>query len=410
MSDRRGQESFRRAQKQHNRAFGATGWGWAHEVLTAREVAALELALALLKRGFVSFPRLMIDYGSELYLDYDLLGKLLVLMCEPEVAGQDISGLGQYRIELRHPDRYHKFRERLSELAEEDVVRFEEGPGAQELTFDFYPLLSRLRALVLQHEESTASAEAAAAADPVPPAVTRPDVAAAAAPGTGASFLDQVQIHAPLLRYAQERLGRPLSDREVADIIDWVTTYGFDDRVVKAIVDEGVERGVTRFSYLNQIARRWHEEGIRSLDDAERERADYRRLMTRWGRVVSHLGLSRRLTRAEQKLLEKWSGEWGFPEEVILRACDETIYTNEPNFAYIDRVLEGWRAKGVRTLADVERLARDHQRQRAAGSGGAARGPARTPAGEGQRPSNVILRRGERKDDEWYEQFVKKPK
>lgn len=365
----------------------------------------MDLALALLKRGFVSFPRLLIDHAGPLELGYDELGKLLVFLSEPEVHHPEPFPGVDFRIRMgTSPDRYRNLRERLMEFADLGLVFYRESPDGTELVFNFQPMFERLEALVRDHEavEAEEAAGLAAGVQAAGIGAEVPDAEVPAArPPASTSFLEQVRLHAPILRWAEQRLGRPLGDREVADILDWINTYGFDDRVVRAIIDEGLERGITRFSYLNQIARRWHEDGIRTLDEAEAERAEYRKVMARWGRVVNRLGLGRRLTRAEQQLLEKWSKDWGLPDEVILRACDETVYAREPNFAYLDRVLASWHAQGVRTVADAERVLQQHRRSRAQGR----------PAAERESPparSNVFLS-GKSRDDIDYEQLYRRP-
>lgn len=374
-----------------------TGRRW----VTPQGVTGLELSMALLKRGFISFPRLVLDYMVDLELDYEVLGKLMVFLSEPELQEAAAFPISDYRLHVPDPHRYRNLRDRLQEFADRELVRFEELPG-QVLAFTFGPMLLHLQARIREHE-----AEVQAAVVSVQPALPLADTEKSgkeAAPA--ASFLSQIRAHEAIIRYAEKKLGRPLGQREVADLVDWVTVYGFDDRVVRLILDEGVERGKTRFTYLNQIARSWHEKGIRSLDDAEHEKLEYQRVMVRWGRVVQRLGLSRRLTRAESLLLEKWSNEWGFGEDVILRACDETVYAKEPTFAYIDRVLEGWRGRGVRSVEDAERVLAEYKRGRQAVRSAGGSTAERKPPGK----SNVFLT-GTRKEDEYYEQFIvnKKP-
>lgn len=414
-----GQESLARVEKPNGRLRGAGSGLTDHsnelragapegararsQACTKQGVTGLELAMALLKRGFISFPRLVLDYMVDLEMDYELVGKLLVFLSEPELQeAASAFPASDYQLHVPDPHRYRNLRDRLQEFADQELVRFEELPGEQ-MNFNFGPMLLHLSARL---QEGEANAEAAAAAQappphPVAPPPRQPEAPPASDPVPATSFLSQIRAHEAIIKYAEKKLARPLGQREVADLVDWVTSYGFDDRVVRRIIDEGADRGKTRFSYLNQIARAWHEKGIRTLDDADSEVVEYQRLMVRWGRVVQRLGLSRRLTRAEAQLLEKWSGEWGYPDDVIFRACDETIYAKEPTFAYIDRVLEGWRARGVRTVEDAERALAEHKRGRTAGR------PAQAPPGSKPVKSNVFLT-GTRKEDEYYEQFITK--
>lgn len=366
-------------------------------------VAGLELSLALLKRGFVTFPRLVLDYMVDLELDYELVGKLLVFLSEPELQEAAMIPTSDYVLHVPDQHRYRNLRDRLQEFADHELIRYEELPD-HHLSFNFGPMLLHLSARIRDRQAAAEAATGAFMRSNAPAVVPREsgsEFPLSSETVPQASFLSQVRAHESVIKYAEKKLARPLNQREVADIVDWVTVYGFDDRVVRRIIDEGVERNVTRFSYLNQIARGWHEKGVRTLEDVEHDQMEYQRLMTRWGRVIQRLGLNRRPTRAEVRLLEKWSSEWGFPDDVIHRACDETIYAKEPTFAYIDRVLEGWRARGVRTLEDAERVLAEFKRTWNTGRK-AQPVSERKPA-----KSNVFLP-GIRKDDEYYEQFVTK--
>lgn len=359
----------------------------------------VDLALSLLRRGFIAFPRLLIDWAQPLELDYQDLGKLLVFLNEPELQSPDPLG-GDYQIRAGdNPDRYRTLRERLMEFADLGLVFYRDDPENQELVFNFRPMIDRLTSLL--HHQETMAKEAAATA----PVEEEPTT----------SFLDQMESHKPVLRYAEQRLNRPLSDREVRDIIDWINSYGFDDRVVRAILDEGVERGITRFNYLNQIARQWHEKRIRTLEEAEAAEARHQQMMVRWGKVIARLGQqSRRLTPAEQEKLEKWNREWQLPEEVILRACDEAILNGRPTFAYVDGILQRWVKQGVRSLEDAEQLLAEYRRAREnGGRAGTAAGRTGSGAGTGAgatRPKSNVVRPVPRKGDDYYEKYVWKPK
>lgn len=367
-------------------------------------VNGLELSMALLKRGFINLPRLVLDYMVDLELDYELIGKLVVFLSEPELQEAAAFPTADYYIQVPDQHSYRNLCERLQEFADHELVRYEELPD-QALSFNFGPLLLHLSALVRERQtevETAAATSARPLLEPEPPRYSDVGAQAQEEVAPQASFLGQIRAHETVIKYAEKRLGRPLGQREVADMVDWITAYGFDDRVVRRIIDEGVERNVTRFSYLNQIARGWHEKGVRTLDDAENEQVEYQRLMARWGRVIQRLGLNRRPTRAEALLLEKWSTEWQFSDDVIYRACDETIYAKEPTFAYIDRVLAGWRARGVRSLEEAERALAEFKRGRSSSRPGHQGPSERKPT-----KSNVFLPVTP-KDDAYYEQFIKK--
>lgn len=48
----------------------------------------------------------------------------------------------------------------------------------------------------------------------------------------------------------------------------------------------------------------------------------------------------------------------GFSDELIIKACDKALLArpNSANFSYVHGIMDSWSKKGVKTLADVEKL------------------------------------------------------
>jgi len=126
--------------------------------------------------------------------------------------------------------------------------------------------------------------------------------------------------------------------------------------VIVALLEEAyVRRDKKHLSYVETIARSWYDRGVRTMDDVDRVLREHQQVMNRYGKIIRYLSLDRLLTVPEQELLQKWSQEWGFSDEVIMKACSTVVNTNRPNFAYIDRVLQRWYQEGVRTVEDAEK-------------------------------------------------------
>jgi DnaD/phage-associated family protein len=325
----------------------------------------LDFLQAFFKRGFVNIPRMLFDYSVDLGLDYDAIGRIFaVLAC---VGGPTEGAFGPHVISRRDiPHDFDQVRALVNELEQKDIVRIEE--DGERIAFSFVPLLSRLRATWSQYREGYEQ--------------------------------EQLGTVDPALLAAEKLLGRPLSDREAADILDWTTNYGFEVDMVQAVIREGLRLGVTRFSYLNQIARQWYEEGVRTPADAELYVMRYRKAAAKHKPIIQYLGIKRQLTGAEQALLDKWTDEWGFSHEVIMRACEEATGSQNP-LQYVNRVLESWRERGIKSVAEVDRLLSERTR--------------RMPAAEADRTtrvrrsskSNVFLQR-EKKDDSYYDHIFEK--
>lgn len=185
----------------------------------------------------------------------------------------------------------------------------------------------------------------------------------------------------PVYQFAEHVFNRPLANSEILAVRQWHEQYRFSREVIIELLEECYNKGKRRLSYMNAVARNWFDDGVRSIEDLRRRRESDQEVLGRHARIISYLGLGRKLTQPEKDYLHKWTWEWGFSDEVIRRACDLTVNTSRPSFAYLDKVLSGWRLRGVRTVEDAEKVlaereGRSGRRPTRAGSPGSA-----TPGG-----------------------------
>jgi DnaD/phage-associated family protein len=83
-------------------------------------------------------------------------------------------------------------------------------------------------------------------------------------------------------------------------------------------------------------------------------------------KVLRHLGLKRNPTADECRLYDKWSDDWGFTLDTVLCACREMTKINNPNFAYIDRILNAYRGKGLTSVAKIEAYTQEREATKSA--------------------------------------------
>ncbi len=184
----------------------------------------------------------------------------------------------------------------------------------------------------------------------------------------------------PVYQFAEHVFNRPLANAEILAIHQWHQQYRFSREVIIELLEECYNKGKKRLSYMNAVARNWFDDGVRSVEDLRRRRDSDQEVLGRHGRIINYLGLGRKLTQPEKDYLHKWTWEWGFSDEVIQRACDLTVNASRPSFAYIDKVLSGWRLRGVRSVEDAERVLAEREGRSSRRSTKA--GPV-VPAGQG---------------------------
>lgn len=121
------------------------------------------------------------------------------------------------------------------------------------------------------------------------------------------------------------------------------------------------DRGKKKMSYLEKMVAGWLEEGIDTYEKAEVHIRRLTRQEDDEGRIRRLFGLPERaLTAREKACINRWCGECMTPDALIKLAYDRAVEaTGKVSFAYIDKVLAAWTAKGITTVeaAEAERTA-----------------------------------------------------
>jgi len=82
-----------------------------------------------------------------------------------------------------------------------------------------------------------------------------------------------------------------------------------------------------------------------------------------YSRVFKSLGFgSREASEAEIKVMDSWMDELKFDLDLILAACQNSSRTANPNINYINGILRSWHEKGVKKVADIEKLDQKEKR------------------------------------------------
>jgi DnaD/phage-associated family protein len=55
-------------------------------------------------------------------------------------------------------------------------------------------------------------------------------------------------------------------------------------------------------------------------------------------------------------MMDRWIDEYRFEIELILKACESSSKTSNPNLNYISKILSDWYAKGIKRVEDISVL------------------------------------------------------
>lgn len=149
---------------------------------------------------------------------------------------------------------------------------------------------------------------------------------------------------------------RLLSPQDLSRVYDWIDVLRLPEDVVILLVQYCLRLKGPKVSmaYIDKMAQVWAKAEIRTVDDADAFIAEREAANPGARRVLRHLGISRNPSADEVAMFMKWTGEWQFALEAVLAACRETTRAQTPTMAYVDRVLQSYRANGIRTVGDIE--------------------------------------------------------
>lgn len=224
-------------------------------------------------------------------------------------------------------------------------------------------------AAVLKPEVSSAASETACSGRPAE--VVKKDIPAPSA--SRKSYTpDQIsglagdEDFSQLLYIAQKYMNKVFTQRECE-----VFAYLYDGlhmpaELLEYVVEYCVQGGHTSIRYIETVAISWHEKGFKTVDDAKNNALTFSKDSFA---VMRAFGLSdRNPGDSEREYMDKWFRTYGFTKELVMEACSRTLTaTHSPSFPYTDKIIEGWKKAGARTMEDIKRLDEQHADRKKSG-------------------------------------------
>lgn len=176
------------------------------------------------------------------------------------------------------------------------------------------------------------------------------------------AFREQEQIQ-ELIFIAERYLRRTLSQTDIDTLLYLYDGLGFSSDLIEYLIEYCVSGGHVAIRYIESVALKWAESGVHSVMDAKQISQLHGQA---YFAVKRAFGISGRdLVSSETAYIEKWRKDYGFSLEIITAACDYTIQaTQKPSFAYADSILSTWKKLQVHSMADVEKLRKEHHEKR----------------------------------------------
>lgn len=155
--------------------------------------------------------------------------------------------------------------------------------------------------------------------------------------------------------------GRPVTPNETKTIMYIYESLEFSVDLFEYLVEYCVEKNKTNFRYLESVAIGWYKDGIKTRQEAQDQIYQTNHVAST---VFKALGIraDRAVTQAEIELINTWTNDLGFSEDIIEKACQSAILTKPAGVSlhYVNGILEDWSKNNVKTMADVEALQKAH--------------------------------------------------
>lgn len=147
-------------------------------------------------------------------------------------------------------------------------------------------------------------------------------------------------------------LERPMKPTEIQLITYLYGTLLFSRELILHLYDYCISMGKTACNYIQTVALSWHEQGIKTPEQAQNASVRY---LASYNAVSKALGLGRGLAEIEKKYVDHWQNDWNMDLSVILEACNRTVLKlHHADFKYTEGILSHWNEQNVRTLQGVE--------------------------------------------------------
>jgi len=160
---------------------------------------------------------------------------------------------------------------------------------------------------------------------------------------------------ADLLQTAETRLGKPVTPGDMETLLYLYDSIGMPAAVILMIIVYALSMKKNSMRYIEKIALDWAERGINTVAAAELHLCALERQRACWVHLSSLLELKKEHPSAAQMESARiWIDDWQLPDELIREAYTQgKAKTGQFQHNYMMRILDTWRAEGVKTAEDA---------------------------------------------------------
>ena len=165
---------------------------------------------------------------------------------------------------------------------------------------------------------------------------------------------------ADLCTLSQEILGKTLRNKDIETLYWFYDELGLSPEVITMLLEYCVSRDKRNMNYIEKVAVSWHENGITTIDAADRFINNEREKNGYFHSLRKLFGIDNRsLSKTEESYLKVWRDDCGMDENMVALAYEYCIMqTSKLSFPYMNSIIKRWHELGIHTVQEAER---DHE-------------------------------------------------
>ena len=154
-----------------------------------------------------------------------------------------------------------------------------------------------------------------------------------------------------LFKHCEVLYGRPLKHNEQRTLMIILEDVCLPVEVALILVDYCFSVNKATPAYMRTVALDWVDSGIITIEKAEEKAAELKKLDSAVNRFKKMFEVTSTLSKQQREYIDKWVNVYGFSDEMVNEAYQITLNaTGKLAFQYMNKVLEGWYAKGITTV------------------------------------------------------------
>jgi DnaD/phage-associated family protein len=167
-----------------------------------------------------------------------------------------------------------------------------------------------------------------------------------------------------ILFISEQYLQRPLTPSDIQTFLFVYDKLHLSVDLVDYLVEYCVEHHKTSHLYIEKVAMDWADSHITTVAQAKAHASQYDKSVYT---IMKALGNHNAPTDIEYSMIQKWTNEYAFSLNIILKACERSVLATTNNrIRYADRILSNWYKSGVHSASDIDALDAAHAQKPAA--------------------------------------------